>query len=209
MLTLLPRRHRPSRRHERRRPAPRSGCRRGVSLPELLVVMAVVGVLGLVVVPSIEIVRFRMDGAARGSMAALVSAQRLAVQRQHDVTVAFDTARVRLLIHEDGNNNGVRDAGERVRRVALDEGVRFGPGAASALASQPEVVSFDEAFDGLPAFRFLRNGSASQEGGFYLTSGRSAAGGGYAEDGRAVRVDRATGRVVWYHYEDAEWKPGF
>lgn len=183
--------------------------RRGFTLPELMVVMTIVGVVSLLVVPSIQVVPYRMDGSARGAMAALVSAQRLAVKRQHDVVVAFDTAHTGLLIHEDGNNNGVRDEGERVRPVMLGDGVHFGLGGAPARPGRAAAVSFDEALDGRPAFRFMRNGSASQEGSFYLTSGRAVARGDYAEDARSVQVERATGRVSWYHFEDGQWKPGF
>jgi prepilin-type N-terminal cleavage/methylation domain-containing protein len=136
----------------------------GFSLTELLVVMVVASALAYVAVPAIEVVRFRMDGAARGAVAALVSAQRLAVMRQHDVVVTFDAANHRLRIHEDRDNNGLVGEGEPTRVVAFDDGVVFGIGDARGLDGDAAAVTFTEMQAGLPALRYIRNGSASEEG---------------------------------------------
>lgn len=194
-----------------------SGSRRGpggFTLLELLVVLSIVSLLSMLVLPSIEIVKYRMDGSVRGAATALLSAQRLAVKRQHDVVVTFDSANRRLRIHEDANNDGIIDAGERVRFVQLQDGVRYGRGMATALGSASATITFSETQDGLPAVRFIRNGSASEEGLFYLTSSRAgtvhpdSAPSRWARDSRAVRVDRATGRVSWFYYDPPEWKAG-
>lgn len=71
------------------------------------------------------------------------------------------------------------------------------------------VITFTETHGGLPAVRFIRNGSASEEGTFYLTSTRAPLDPKYMKDGRAVRVDRATGRVTWYRYTPPRWAEGF
>lgn len=182
--------------------------RPGFSLLEMVVVLFVVSLLAYVAVPNIEVVRFKMDGAGRGAVAALVSAQRLAVKRQHEVVVTFDTANARLRIHQDRDNDGVVDEGEPVRTVAFDDGVRFGFGGAPAMGADRAVVTFSELQDGLPALRFIRNGSASEEGAFYLTSLRSGRRHEFAKDTRAVRVDRATGRLTWYLYGAGSWREG-
>lgn len=193
-----------------RRSALGGGVRAGFSLPELLTVLVVVGVMSVLVVPRIEVVKYRMDGQARGMMAALVTAQRSAVKRQHDVVVAFDTINHRIRIHEDADNDGTVDPGERTRHVPLTKGVAFGRGAAPArTVATTLAVSFTELQDGLPAVRFRRSGSATQDGAFYLRSERGAAGSEYANDTRTVHVGRATGRTSWYYYEDSEWKLGF
>lgn len=194
------------------RPRGRTGfpcvCRTGFTLPELLIVLLFVSILGAMVVPRLEIVRYRMDGAARGTAAALVAAQRQAVARQHDVVVAFDTANRRLRIHQDRNRNGTIDGGEPTRMVPYDVGVVFGLGGAPALAGDADI-SFTETQDGLPMVRFIRNGSASEEGHIHLTSVRAAKAGRPVTDARAVEVDRATGRITWYSYGPDDWKRAF
>jgi Tfp pilus assembly protein FimT len=181
----------------------------GFTLTELLVVMFMISLLGLIVVPHIEIVKYRMDGSVRGVASALLVAQRSAVKQQHDVVVAFDVANNRLRIHEDANNNGVVDTDERIRYISLQSGVRFGLGPATPLGSALSTLSFTETQGGLPAVRFIRDGSASEEGTFYLTSVRAVADDRFARDARAVHVSRATGRVTWFYFAPPEWKPGF
>ncbi|MFO7894349.1 MAG: GspH/FimT family protein [Longimicrobiales bacterium] len=182
--------------------------RPGFSLVELLVVLLVVSILSVLIVPNIEIVKYRMDGAARGVVAALVSAQRQAVVRQHDVIVAFDTDYRGLRIHQDRNNDGQLDDGEPVRPVPFDDGVVYGLGGAPALFDA-DIVGFQDTQAGLPIARFTRSGSAGEEGHIYLTSTRTADTGLYPKDTRAVKVDRATGRVTWYYYDPDQWKKGF
>lgn len=171
-------------------------------------VLLLVSILALFLVPSIEIVKFRMDGAARGAVAALVAAQRQAVVRQHDVIVAIDTSYRQLRIHQDRNNNGTVDSGEPVRTVPFDEGVVFGLGGAPPLFDS-QIVGFTDTQNGLPVVRFIRSGSAGEEGYFYLTSTRSVGTSLFPKDARAVKVDRATGRVTWYYYDPDQWKKGF
>lgn len=168
-------------------------------------VLFMASALAYIAVPEIEIVRFKMDGAARGATMAMVSAQRLAVKRQHDVVVTFDAANGRLMLHEDRDNDGLREAGERVRAVPLDDGVMFGRGDAPALTDDLSAITFDETQEGLPAVRFIRNGSASEEGIFYLTSTRWERKPEFVRDTRAVRVERSTGRITWYHYQPPNW----
>ena len=169
----------------------------------------IVSVLSVIIIPNIEIVRFRMDGAVRGSVAALVSAQRQAVNMQHDIVVAFDTVSSLLRIHEDADNDGAVDDGERVRVVPFDDGVVFGLDGATALFGST-TVAFTETQNGDPVVRFIRNGSASEDGHFYLTSDRAVATAGHPHDTRAVKIDRATGRVTWYYYDSSDqWQKGF
>ena len=182
--------------------------RPGFSLAELLIVLVVVSLLSLLVVPNLEIVKYRMDGAVRGMVAALVAAQRQAVTRQHDVIVAFDSVYRGLRIHQDRNNNGTIDAGEPTRMVPFDDGVVFGLGGAPALF-ESETIGFTETQGGLPVVRFIRSGSASEEGHVYLTSSRTARTGEHTKDTRAMKVDRATGRITWYYYDSDEWRQGF
>ncbi len=188
----------------------RPEARPGFSLAEMLVVLVVVSVMAYLGVPRIEVVRFRMDGAAWGAMAALMSAQRLAVKEQHNVVILFDPDHRRLVIHQDRDNSGTMDAAEPVRTVAFDDGVAFGRGGAPSLGDQSGVITFTGLHDGLRTVRFVRNGSTSEDGIFYLTSTRASRGPGYVEDSRAIRIDRPTGRVTWFAYRGADtgWVEG-
>jgi len=66
-----------------------------------------------------------------------------------------------------------------------------------------------ESTTGLPEVTFYRNGSASEAGGAYLTSRRSIGDPKYVIDNRAMRVERATGRAEWWHYDGTTWVRGF
>lgn len=196
--------------HPGSRPSAHHGGKEaGFSLPELLVVLVVVGILSALLIPNIDIMKYKMDGSARGLMMGLVMAQRTAVKRQHDVVIAFDTANQRMRVHEDEDNDGAIDTGERVRHIMLDEDVRFGLGSATArTTASPNPVNFSDEQGELPAVRFHRSGSASSQGSFYLTSVRATRATNYARDTRAVEVDRATGRVTWYYFDPPAWESG-
>jgi hypothetical protein len=63
-------------------------------------------------------------------------------------------------------------------------------------------INFTKQVGGMPAVVFHRDGSASEFGGFYLTF----ATGNRAKDTRAVEIERATGRAVWYRYSPPSWR---
>ncbi|HEU4454432.1 MAG TPA: hypothetical protein VFR81_15295, partial [Longimicrobium sp.] len=136
------------------------------------------------------------------------AAQRAAVARQHDVVVAVDVPGRALRVHYDTDGDGRVDTGEVVRRERLGEGAVFGRGSAPAWLPGAAAVSFAGRQDGMPAVTFRRSGSASEEGGFYVTSARAQAA-GLAKHARAVVVDRATGRPGWASYTGGQWKRDF
>lgn len=184
--------------------------RRGFTIPEMVVVLAIFSVLVVLVLPRLEFMRYRLDGSTRGIVAALVTAQRTAVKRQHSVVVAVDTVNRWVRVHEDRDNDGVVETGERVRQVVLDDGVRFGVGGAPyRSAATSATVTFTARQDGLPAVSFHRSGSASEEGSFYLTSERAVRDSSYTKDARSIQVARATGRASWYYFDPPDWKQGF
>ncbi|MDP9192838.1 MAG: GspH/FimT family protein [Acidobacteriota bacterium] len=87
---------------------------RGYSLPELLAVMVVVGVMIMVAVPAVVSMRERAAiGAAAGEIRALFAlARSQAIARGRNVGIKF--LRVgdewQYAFYEDGNENGVRNA---------------------------------------------------------------------------------------------------
>jgi prepilin-type N-terminal cleavage/methylation domain-containing protein len=196
--------------HSRRspRPPPPASPRAGYSVAEMMVVIAIIGTATAMAVPRLD--SSGRQAAAAGHVAgmALVAAQRAAVARQHDVVVAVDAPGRALRVHYDADGDGRVDDGELVRRESLGEGAVFGRGSAPAWLPGPAAVSFRGRQDGMPAVTFHRSGSASEEGGFYVTSARAQAG-GLAKHARAVVVDRATGRPGWASYTGATWTRDF
>lgn len=185
----------------------RSAGIRGVTLVELITVVTIIGILAAIAIPRIDITGYRVNTAMQTAGLMLLSAQRLAVTRQHDVIVGFDEGSAAIRVHEDADNDGVIDAGEHVRRRPLGDNVVFGRAGAPPYAIGAGPVTFTQTRDGLRAVTFHRNGSASEYGGVYLTS-RRAAQSGRADETRALEVERATGRTTWYRH-GTQWLRGF
>lgn len=186
-------------------PSRPDASRAGYSLAELMVVVVIIGIALALAAPRVNLSRTRTEASVHTVASALMAAQRAAVGSQHDVVVAFDQAQGRLRIHHDVDNDGVMDAGERVRWELLGRGVTFGRGGAGTLAQLGAgPVSFTRTQNGLRAVTFSRSGSASEEGGAYLATAGPAT--PPASASRAVVVDRATGRAVAWRYTPSGWQ---
>jgi prepilin-type N-terminal cleavage/methylation domain-containing protein len=179
----------------------------GVTLVELLIVIAIIGIVAGIAIPKIDLTRFRVDSAMQSAGMIMLGAQRLAATRQFDVIVGFDQASNTIRVHQDANDNGLIDQGEAVTRRDLGDLVVFGRAGAPAYTIGAAAVTFTQVRDGLPAVTFHRNGSASEYGGFYLTSRRAVLA-GLAKDSRLVEIERSTGRTSWYRYNNG-WVRGF
>lgn len=179
--------------------------RHGFSMIEVLSVIVIIGLLTAIALPRVSLASYQANGAAQVVSTALSYAQRQAISRQADTRVAFDLANNRLRIHEDRNNDNVIDVGERVTFANLPEGITFGRGTAPARAIGSEVVTFTRAQGILPVLIFRRDGTASEDGGVYLstTAGLSI---DRTADVRAVEISRATGRASWFSYATGAWK---
>lgn len=193
-------------------PAPRCGARAslaGFTLIEMLIVMVILGLVVAFAAPKIDMTRYRIESGMQGIGITMLAVERQAITQQHDVILLFDVPNNTIRIHDDANNNGVIDAGERVRGVSLGDGVVFGRAAAPARPMGPGPVTFTKVINGFPALVFHRDGSASEAGGFYLTSVRAATSGAHLEDSRAIELERATGRASWYRYGAPVWRRAF
>lgn len=193
----------------RRWPGPFAGSSAGFTLVELMMVLVIIGVLVAFAAPKVDVQRYRIEGTVRSVGTTLMAAQQQAVGGQHDVVVAFDLGANALRVHDDRNNDGIVDVGERVRAVPLGEAVAFGRGSAPAASVGEGPVTFVRQSGGSPAVTFHRSGSASEAGGVYLTSRRALTTGGYPSDSRLVLVERSTGRASWLRYRDGSWRREF
>lgn len=189
---------------------PREGADRpspnGFSLIELLTVLVVVGIAVSIAAPRLDFERHAVNAATVSVGSLLLRAQREAVQEQHPVVIGFDAAGDRLRIHDDTDGDLVIDPGESVVFEPLGEGIQLSRGYAPAMFPTQEPVTFSFTQDGLPAIAFQRNGSVSEEGGFYLTSVRAASSPAHASDTRAVAIQRSTGRLRWFSYKSESWE---
>jgi len=181
----------------------------GFTLIEMLVIVVIIGVLVAFVAPKIDITRYRVESAMQGIGTTIVAAQHEAITRQYDVVLMFDTGAASVRILEDENDNGTRDANERERAVPLGDLIVFGRAGTPAGAIGTDDVTFTQQREGLPALTFHRNGSASEAGGFYLTSRREVRTGQYPQDSRQAAIERSTGRLRWYRYGSGTWQRGF
>lgn len=187
----------------------RRPSRPGFTIVELLTVMVIFGLLVAFAAPRIDVARFRVNSAAQVMGTTMLTAQRQAVTQQHNIIVRFAEDQNRLRIHEDRDNDNVIDANEHERSVQLGEGVVFGKTTAPNMPMGAANVTFNRTIGGLKAVVFHRDGSASEAGGFYITSLRASANGNTPEDARAVVVERATGRTSWHRYRSDGWQKVF
>lgn len=192
---------------------PRESCARrlgfGFTLIEMLIVLVVIGLVVGIAAPKIDVMKFRVQSAMQGVGMILLAAERQAITQQHDVIVMFDVPNNLIRIHDDANNNGIVDPGERVRGMPLGEGIVFGRAGVTPRPIGDAPVNFTKVVAGLPAVVFHRDGSASEAGGFYLTSLRAATSGVHLDDTRSVELQRATGRASWYKYGPGGWLEAF
>lgn len=175
----------------------------GFTLIEMLVVLVILGMVVAFAAPKIDTTRYRVQSSMNGIGMTLMAVERQAITQQHDVILMFDVPNSRIRVLDDANNNGIADAGERLRGVPLGDGIVFSRATAVARPMGAGPVTFTKVVGGMPALVFHRDGSASEAGGFYLTSNRAATSGTHLEDTRSIELERATGRASWWKYSPA------
>ncbi|MEX1257382.1 MAG: GspH/FimT family protein [Gemmatimonadota bacterium] len=172
----------------------------GFSLVEMTVVLLILGLSAMMTLPRLDTARYRLDAAVREVHSVLLRAQRQAVLFQHDVVVRFDVENGVLIVHADRNNDGEIQGDEPNVAVSLPDEARFGRRDVVPLAFGPEPVSFADA-----EVTFRRDGSASAEGGLYLSSVRQLAAGSHPSETRALQVVRATGSARCVSFRGSAW----
>jgi prepilin-type N-terminal cleavage/methylation domain-containing protein len=179
--------------------------RRGHTIVELLIVLALMAALAGIAMPRVNFMAMRLDGNLRIVRSVLQQAWRLSVQKQHDILVSFDTASRRMRILEDMNNDGLPTNGERVTWRSLEEGVQFGKPPAGVYGAVTGAVAGlgVRTVTSLPTVIFRRNGSTSGDVEIYLTALYHG-----TQDWRGLTVAQSTGRTDWYRRVNNVWRSG-
>jgi prepilin-type N-terminal cleavage/methylation domain-containing protein len=183
----------------------RANRRPAFTLIEILMVLALIGIVAAFGVTRVGFIGYRMDANIRLLQNAIIGAQQTAIQRNTRVQVMFDADahRVRTLL--DFNENGVMDAGDSVHYRPLADGARFQAppttidGAAAAYMTGPGRVETGNPLQ--LAIRIAPNGSLSGDVVVYVGSARRR-----AEDLRALTIIGATARTGFWSYASGTWR---
>lgn len=176
-----------------------SRTRLGFTLIEMLIVIIMIGILAGMAASRLDWNRYRADAVARGLLAQISTAQRTAVSLQNDVRITTLTGD-RIRIHEDTDNDGSVDSGERVTYAPLEYNFVLGKGSMSNVPAPADPTDLSGV-----TLVFRRDGTASRAGTFYVGSGSADATCKYC---RAIAVARSTGRTVWYSRATGAWVRG-
>jgi prepilin-type N-terminal cleavage/methylation domain-containing protein len=178
--------------------------RRAFTLIEILMVIALIGVVAGFAVTRFSYWSYRMDANIRLLQNAIIGAQQTAITRNVNVQVMFDANAHRVRVLQDFNNNGVMDATDSVRYRPLADGAQFQSppttidAIASAYMTGPGVIE-----TGNPLQRAIRiepNGSVSGDVVVYIGSPRNL-----PEDFRALTIVGATARTGFWSRASGTW----
>jgi prepilin-type N-terminal cleavage/methylation domain-containing protein len=171
--------------------------RRGYTIIEVAIALAVAAIMAALALPAIDFNRFRMDANARVVQNWLLSAQSRAVQRNTQVLleVFFDRNQVRFV--DDTSGNGQWDNPETRVYATLSENMKFVTPPSTIDGATPYYATGAGITLSSPGSRpiltFYPNGSSSGDAVFYLGSPA-----GRNEDYRAIKVTAATARIYIY-----------
>lgn len=171
---------------------------------EVILVLMIVGIVMALGLPRIDVFKYRADANAITVRSLLMQAERDAVVRQHDIVVSLDTARGRVILAYDQNNDGTIAASERLRTQALPENGKFAtpriPLGTALVDYGPIRAEALKTVSGYPSIVFRRDGSASSALEVYMTTQRAK-----DTDFRVVTVVQATGRTDYLRFTGTQW----
>jgi type IV fimbrial biogenesis protein FimT len=159
---------------------------RGFSLTELMVVVAVIGIMGMIAVPTLvtALPGYRLKSSAKDLCSSMRKARSLAVKQNRSVSIAFNAAAKTYSI--DGGTP-----------AELPEGISFGHGNATTAGGGASLPS-----DGI---------SFVDDKVSFTTQGLISGGSGYVylqnEKGQAYRVGaRTSGSIIMQQWAGNAWK---
>ncbi len=178
--------------------------RPGFTLIEILMVIALIGVVAGFAVTRFSYWSYRMDANIRLLQNVIIGAQQTAITRNVTVQVMFDAGAHRVRVLQDFNNNGVMDASDSVRYRPLADGAQFQTppttidAATASYMTGPGVIETGNPLQ--RAIRISPNGSVSGDVVVYLGSPRNL-----PEDFRALTIVGATARTGFWSRAGGTW----
>lgn len=182
-------------------------ARRGWTVIEMSIVIAVIVILAAIALPNIDFARYRMDANARTVQNQFIAQQLDAIQKNMPVIVTIVYDQGRLAITEDANSNGLADPGEYTYGRTLVEGAQFVippvtvDSATPYYATGPGLTYLNQTYQ-YPTVTFYPNGSTSGDVVIYIgsTSNRLT-------DMRALQITGATSKIKFYRMaSDGTWR---
>jgi prepilin-type N-terminal cleavage/methylation domain-containing protein len=189
------------------RPAGNWKRARGLTVIEMVMVIAIIGIMATVALPKFNINRYRADGAGRLGLIMLQEAQRNAITRQSNVIISFDSVLSRLRVVQDYNNNDTINTTDLVQYRKMADGARFAKpswtGAVGVDGTAPAAAVNGTGLmtiSGLPTVIFRRDGSASGNISVFITTNV-----GFPTEFRELVITQSTGRVDLYKFNGSKW----
>mgnify|MGYP001184297097 CR=1 FL=1 len=179
---------------------------KGFTLIELLVVIAVAAILMAIAIPNFSKwkEKHEINGQAQKVYFDMMLARSTSIKNNNNVSVAFDVAKNIYKVHDDTDNDGIEDPGEKIKSVNLENNVEFGykPGLLDVEGNPVTAAIF--LGDG-SAVTFNSRGQASESGSIFLIHKNDI---GSSNDRlRSINILQATGAVEYLEY-DREAEPG-
>ncbi len=185
----------------------------GFTLLEVMTVVAIIAILSGIAVYSINtnLDRIRADTAVRRVSIALNYARIRAIAEDTNYVVTFvvrpaaelNQSKCYIEMLADANENGAKDAGEKVRTEDLPKGIIYNLGGLHDIYNAAADAQKNDGI-GFPNNRvtFLPRGNATDKGEVYLIPEVSLEK-GFNDNRRAVSLEKLSGRTIAWFYHSA------